>query len=64
MNRRHAITPSDSFDRWRETNPGYVVGTPRRVRIPHRETGELVECVEIDGGKFADMVRMGREERR
>jgi hypothetical protein len=41
-------------DAWRDTNPHYQPGGVRRVRIPHRETGELVECVEVDAGTWPD----------
>ena len=62
MRRLHAITPTDSIDpaRWRETNPDYVTGDATRKLIPHRETGALVACCEVDGGKAWEMAQLGR----
>jgi hypothetical protein len=42
---------------WRESNPQYQSGGVRKVRIPHRETGELIECCEFDGALLWDRER-------
>lgn len=60
MKRKHAVTPSDAIDPTR-TNPDYEYSPPRRRRVPHRDTGIPVECIEIDGGKFWEMCQMGKE---